>query len=175
MLIGPKFDSFFIRTIGALRYLELLLTRPWVVDVGNIPGFEALKSIHLRIPNPASYIIQKILIQDEGRKRESMAKDFYYIFEVSVLFRNALDELRHDYQELRRAFPEKWISRFERNIIVSFRDALAEGPVMASQVHSGIQINQPGTMPVDEVVIAASVQRFIRGLCSSDARRTIQK
>ncbi len=147
-----------------LRYLELLLTRPWVVDVGNIPGFEALKSIQLRIPNPTSYIIQKILIQDEGRKRESLAKDFYYIFEVSVLFRNALDELRRDYQELRRAFPEKWISRFERNITESFRGALAEGPVMAAQVHRAIQANPPGNMPVDEVVIAASVQRMARNL-----------
>jgi hypothetical protein len=148
-----------------MRYLELLLTRPWVVDVGNIPGFAALKSVQLRIPNPASYIVQKILIQHEGRKRESVAKDFYYIFEVSVLFRNALDELRCDYQALCGEFPMKWMSRFERSVAVLFRDPFAEGPVMAAQVHRGIQANPPGEMPVDEVVIAASVQRLIRGLC----------
>ncbi len=148
-----------------LRYLELLLTLPWVVDAGNIPGLAALKSIQLRISNPASYIIQKVLIQDEGRKRESVAKDFYYIFEVSVLFRNALDGLRRDYQGLCGVFPMKWMSRFERSVAVSFRDPLAEGPVMAAQVHRGIQANPPGEMPVDEVVIAASVQRLIRGLC----------
>ncbi len=148
-----------------LRYLELLLTRPWAADVGNMPGFGALKSIHLKIPNPASYIIQKILIQDEGRKRESVAKDFYYIFEASVLFRNALDEVRCDYQELCRAFPTKWISRFERNISTSFRDSDAEGPVMAAQVHRGIQLDRSGNMPVDETIIAASVQRMIQKLC----------
>ncbi len=76
-----------------LRYLQMLLSRPWRIDLMNVPGFEGFRAVTVRIPNPAAYFVQKVLIQSQKRAPASSAKDFYYLFEISLLFRNAHDEL----------------------------------------------------------------------------------
>jgi hypothetical protein len=76
-----------------LRHLELLLVAPWSVRIGagtDVPFDEA---VALLVPNPVSFIIQKVLIHDK-RKPGKKAEDVLYIHDTLELFGAALDELR---------------------------------------------------------------------------------
>lgn len=144
-----------------LRYLELLHHRPWSIDAGDVAGMKALAGIQIRIPNPAAYIMQKILIQDEGRKRRDIAKDCYYVFEVSVVFRQAMPVIRKEFESIRNSFPDKWVKRFQTGIAALFRDEYAEGAAMAARMCEDIKTGSKKDSPVDEAVISASVRRMI--------------
>lgn len=76
-----------------LRHLELLLVEPWSVQIG--PGGEIPFDgpIEVLVPNPVSFIIQKVLIH-EKRKPGKKAHDVLYIHDTLELFGAALDELR---------------------------------------------------------------------------------
>lgn len=145
-----------------LRYLELLLFNTWTVTPERIGGqLGALKGLRIRIPNPSAYVVQKTLIQDQGRKRESMAKDFYYIFEVSVVFRNALDQIAEEYKALASQSPSKWRRRFSVKIAEAFAGPDAEGTQMAWDVYRFMPRQFEAGLYVDPNIIAASVGRMI--------------
>jgi hypothetical protein len=125
-----------------LRYLEILSRNPWQVDLGRAPEFLRLKGTMVRIPNPAAYVLQKILIRDQGRRAESRAKDCYYMYEVSVVFRDNLAALGREYADL-RDLPAPWIKRFEKGIRSLFRDEHSEGATSALDVREGAGIGGP--------------------------------
>ncbi|MDA0577869.1 MAG: GSU2403 family nucleotidyltransferase fold protein [Verrucomicrobia bacterium] len=87
-----------------LRYLELLLHRTWELDLGRVPEFAQMQGTIIRIPNPAAYAVQKVLIRDQQRAAQSAAKDCYYIYEISVIFRDNLDLLAKEYSHLQEKF-----------------------------------------------------------------------
>jgi hypothetical protein len=76
-----------------LRHLDILLVAPWSVQIG--PGKEIPfdEPVDVLVPNPVSFIIQKVLIHAK-RKPGKKAQDVLYIHDTLELFGAALDELR---------------------------------------------------------------------------------
>ena len=150
-----------------LQYLDILLQRPWRVEVRAVPGFETCASLSwVQVPNPAAYVVQKVLIRDQRRPPESMAKDCFYLFEIAVVFRDALDRLAEEYAELSGRFPRRWLQRFEGEARRLFADRDAEGAVAAMRVHRGISnLASTGWQP-DEAVAAAAVAKMLERLFS---------
>ena len=91
-------------TAQRLRYLELLLVSPWNVRLPEDWG----EPIELRIPNPVSYIVQKLLIHDD-RTANKKAQDILYIHDTIELFGSVIDELRLLWREqVQQALHERW-------------------------------------------------------------------
>jgi len=107
----------------------------------------------IRVPNPAAYVLQKILIRDQRRKPESQAKDCYYMYEVSVVFRDNLGALGREYAEL-QDLPAPWLKRFTKGIRPLFQDEHAEGVTSALDVHRDSGVGGPR-------LTAAIIQRAV--------------
>jgi hypothetical protein len=99
-------------TAQRLRYLEILLRTPWAVTLEAEWGANA--SRELRIPNPVSFIVQKLLIHDR-RPREKKAQDLLYIHDTLELFAEELDNLAALWRDdVRHTMHENWIRELER-------------------------------------------------------------
>jgi len=138
MLRDPAFDRVFAAAVEVMR--------PYLGDIICIGGCaNALYRHHgvmVRVPNPAAYVVQKVLIRDQRRKIESRAKDCYYMYEVSVVFRDNLAALGREYDGL-HDLPAPWMKRFAKGIRTLFRDEHAEGATSALDVHEGSGIDGP--------------------------------
>ena len=77
-------------TAQRLRHLELLLDTPWRVRLGADWGLD--HAVDVRIPNPASFIAQRLLIHDQ-RLPAKKAQDILYIHDTLELFGGQLNEL----------------------------------------------------------------------------------
>ena len=120
-LVGPSTtrDGKHLATLGKagitaqrLRYLDLLLTSPWSVVL--TPEWGATTPLNLRVPNPVSFIVQKLLIHDD-RPRDKKAQDLLYIHDTLELFAPELDNLAELWRgEVRPSMPEKWAQRIMR-------------------------------------------------------------
>jgi hypothetical protein len=96
-------------TAQKLRYLDLLLLSPWSVRVGSDLGVAA--DVDLRVPNAASFVVQKLLIHSD-RPGAKKAQDVLYIHDTLELFGGSLDELRGLWLEkLRPAVSPGWAKR----------------------------------------------------------------
>ena len=96
-------------TAQRLRYLELLLKSPWTVTL--TPEWGATTPLDLRIPNPVSFIVQKLLIHDD-RARDKKAQDLLYIHDTLELFASELDGLAALWQgKVRPSMHERWVQR----------------------------------------------------------------
>jgi hypothetical protein len=136
-----------------LRYLSLLFSHPWVVELRRVPGFDDVKDLAVQIPDPAAYVVQKILIRDQGRSEASAEKDCFYIYEVSVVFRDALDAIREEYRRLSPCTP-KWKKRFESEARKLFADEDAEGPLNVVDIanDSATAVDFGDAVPTGEAV-----------------------
>jgi hypothetical protein len=119
-----------------LRYLDILEHGTWELDLGRVPEFECLSGTVIRLPNPMAYVAQKILINARRQESVSKAKDFYYIYEISVIFRDYLDALATDCRNLERTFRTQ-IRDFKRKAAICFASSSAEGPTLALEVCRG--------------------------------------
>lgn len=77
-------------TAQRLRHLALLLEEPWQVTLGVDWGVAS--DTLVRIPNPASFIAQRLLIHDQ-RPPAKRAQDILYIHDTLELFGGELDAL----------------------------------------------------------------------------------
>ena len=94
-------------TAQRLRYLELLLKSPWTVALEAEWG--AASPQELQIPNPVSFIVQKLLIHND-RPRDKQAQDLLYIHDTLELFAPELDALAALWRdELRGAMHANWV------------------------------------------------------------------
>jgi hypothetical protein len=99
-------------TAQRLRYLEVLLHTPWEVTLEADWGVKEPRE--LRIPNPVSFIVQKLLIHDR-RPREKKAQDLLYIHDTLELFAEELDNLAALWRDdVRHTMHENWIRELER-------------------------------------------------------------
>lgn len=73
-----------------LRYLEVLLHQPWLVTIPTDESGLNEAVADLRVPNPVSFMIQKLLIRDKrvGHKR---AQDVLYIHDTLQIFYAAIE------------------------------------------------------------------------------------
>lgn len=79
-------------TAQKLRYLDILLVNPWTVTIGEEQGVPLARPATILIPNPASFIVQKLLIEAR-RRREDRAKDALYVHDTIELFAADLEAL----------------------------------------------------------------------------------
>ena len=80
-------------TAQKLRHLELLLAEPWKVQVGADGKVPIERVVDLVVPNPVSFIVQKLLIH-KHRDADKKAQDVLYIHDTVELFSGSLDKLR---------------------------------------------------------------------------------
>ena len=80
-------------TAQKLRHLELLLVGPWKVQVAAESKVPIERAIDLVVPNPVSFIVQKLLIH-KRRDADKKAQDVLYIHDTLELFGSSLDKLR---------------------------------------------------------------------------------
>jgi len=73
-----------------LRFLEVLLFKPWLVTIPKAESGLDEALADLRVPNPVSFMVQKLLIRDrrEGKKR---AQDVLYISDTLKIFYGAIE------------------------------------------------------------------------------------
>jgi len=76
-----------------VRHLDMLLVEPWVVRLSNNEGVPVPSPLDVMIPNPASFIAQKILVRKD-RARDKQAQDALYIHDTLELFGGELASLR---------------------------------------------------------------------------------
>ncbi|HVY07497.1 MAG TPA: GSU2403 family nucleotidyltransferase fold protein [Burkholderiales bacterium] len=79
-------------TAQKLRHLDILLVSPWQVRVGKSQHIPLPNSTDLQIPNPVSFIAQKLLIH-ENRSPAKRAQDLLYIHDALELFGGAISQL----------------------------------------------------------------------------------
>lgn len=99
-------------TAQRLRYLELLLLCLWTVVLDKAWGAEP--PLDLQIPNPVSFIVQKLLIHDQ-RLADKKAQDILYIHDTLELFGPELDTLGTIWREcVHEAMHERWVRDFRQ-------------------------------------------------------------
>jgi hypothetical protein len=84
-------------SVQKLRHLELLLQNPWDVMIGPAAGYLMPGVRRILVPNPAAFLVQKILIH-EKRDRDRRAKDILYIHDTIETFGGNLAAIREQWQ-----------------------------------------------------------------------------
>lgn len=153
-------------TAQPLRYLDLLLFEPWVIELARVPGFDDMTHTPpLRIPQPLTYLMQKVLSRDEqGRTPDKREKDCYYIYESAVVFRDARGSIAAALPAIAESFPDPWIERFIRELETLFRTPQSEGPVSAARVARASVVGVTGAPRIDEAMVHASVDPLVSEL-----------
>jgi hypothetical protein len=122
-----------------LRHLEVLLHDPWLVTIPAEDSGIGEAVADLRIPNPVSFIIQKLLIR-EDRARTKRAQDVLYIYDAIYLFSDAIeDELLPVWKSL-----EATLTDAQRKSITAGVDALF------SEVND--LVREAVTIPTDRMI-----------------------
>jgi Nucleotidyltransferase len=94
-------------TAQKLRHLDILLINPWLITVGLDQDVPLPRPTDLKVASPASFIVQKLLIQRD-RTPGKRAQDVLYIHDVLELFGGALPTLKALWEEeVRPALPAK--------------------------------------------------------------------
>ena len=81
-----------------LRYIELLLNAPWRIRLDGTSGFPVKRPTTVQVPNPASYLAQKLLIHDRLESKDR-AKHVVYIHDTIQTFGRSLDRLQHEWTD----------------------------------------------------------------------------
>ena len=104
-----------------LRYLEILLVRPWSLEVDSSTGIEISNGMQVTIPNPVTFIAQKLFIKSK-REANKQAQDALYIHDTIDLFANKLDDLNKIWiEEIRPTLPPKTATSIESQAREQFR------------------------------------------------------
>lgn len=101
-------------TAQRLRYLELLLVSPWSVRLDGLRSFPLAKPADVLIPNPVSYIAQKLLIHAR-RRPDKQPQDVLYMHDTLELFGHDLNGLREEWlQRVRPNLPGRSVREIDR-------------------------------------------------------------
>jgi hypothetical protein len=112
-----------------LRFLEVLLFKPWLVTIPKEESGLDEAVADVRVPNPVSFMVQKLLIRDrrEGRKR---AQDVLYISDTLKIFYGAMEsDLAPIWKELEatlHANQRKSVREGVRELFSQMNDAIRE-------------------------------------------------
>ncbi|MGV8084155.1 MAG: GSU2403 family nucleotidyltransferase fold protein [Coriobacteriia bacterium] len=117
---GPRMVQSGLYAVG-LHYIDLLLGRPFEICV-DLSG----QSTQVRVPSPASFVIQKCLTFRQRREQERRAKDLYYIFDVWDSCREWRDWILTEAAELRIS-RGSWMKRAVANLDQPFAEPDGEG------------------------------------------------
>ncbi|WP_244115961.1 GSU2403 family nucleotidyltransferase fold protein [Burkholderia gladioli] len=133
-----------------LRRFSLLMALPWRVSIAAGTAGLPVPLHGLRIPNPVSFIAQKILIRDERRRQRKLAQDILYIHDAIVLFADRASRLA----VLWRDDVAHHVSARERAEIVEGIEALF-GEVTD-------ELRAAARIPVDRLLVPREMQAICR-------------
>ncbi len=88
-------------TAQKMRHLELLLASPWSVQIGPAQQVPIVADVDVFVPNPTSFIVQKLLIHS-ARPPGKRPQDVLYIHDTLELFGSSLGDLRRLWAEMVR-------------------------------------------------------------------------
>lgn len=142
-------------TAEALDYLDLLLLYPWTIDLKDVPPLAVAESLPINIPNPVSYVMQKVLIRSRRGTAAKRAKDCYYIYETAVLFRNALPTVTDSARQVAGCMPAKWCKDFVRLADETF------GHVNAVGIQESLSVAEENGIPVTAAMIHLAIARLL--------------
>lgn len=83
-------------SVQKLRHLGVLLGTPWEVMIAAASGYPTPGVRQVRVPNPAAFLAQKILIRDK-RNIAKRAKDVLYIHDTIETFGGNLSAIRDEW------------------------------------------------------------------------------
>lgn len=99
-------------TAQKLKYLEILLTEPWLLRLNDGNGFPlGNEGASVKVPNPAAYLMHKVLVLPE-RKQEKQAKDILYIHDTLLMFTGAFDQLGVQARLVAEKMHPRWMQTF---------------------------------------------------------------
>lgn len=105
-------------TAQRLKYFEGLLTLPWTVTLNAEWGAD--QPVDIQIPNPASFIAQKLLIYDR-RSRGKQPQDILYIHDTLQLFASELDRLGEIWRDgVCPDLPTRWLRKLKTSRSIYF-------------------------------------------------------
>jgi hypothetical protein len=141
-----------------LRHLDLLLDAPWSVRVGPDVGVPLDRAADVLLPNPVSFIVQKLLIHDK-RPANKRAQDVLYIHDTLELFGGVIDNLRTSWiDQLRPTMPAKTARRAEATARAVFEQ-------MTDTIREAVRIPQDRHLSPD--VVRAACQYGLSEIFSS--------
>jgi hypothetical protein len=109
-------------TAQRLRHVDLLQKYPFAVTLGSAVGFPIEPVAEVLLPNPVSFIAQKLLIH-QRRDLGKRAQDVLYIHDTLFLFASHLDDLREIWKEdVQPALPLITATRVARLARERFRE-----------------------------------------------------
>ncbi len=135
-------------TAQKLRHLDLLLEAPWRVRI-EAEAMPITPSVDLLVPNPVSFIVQKLLIH-KRRDAQKKAQDILYIHDTLELFGASLGQLRTVWKdEVRPRIPARTANR---------------AMVIAAELFNGVTdvIREAARMPQDRRLQPESVRAAIQ-------------
>lgn len=103
-------------TTQMLRHLDILLQSPWSVNLDSGAGFPLERPLTVRVPNPAAYIVQKVLVSQKRRPADR-EKDIVYIHDTFHAFSDALPSIREEWQKLRSTMHFSHVNKFEKLVV----------------------------------------------------------
>jgi len=102
-------------TAQTLRYLDILLASPWQVTLTRDRGFPVARSRAISIPNPAAYIVQKMLVLPK-RSPDKQSKDLLYVHDTFAIFADSLASVRAAWEALRKTMLAGHVRTFEKTV-----------------------------------------------------------
>ncbi len=121
-------------TAQKLRHLDILLVKPWAVTLTRELGFPVSRPQTIRVPNPASYVVQKVLVLGK-RHPSSQPKDVLYLHDTFAAFTDATPKMREAWDALRSAMSPAHVRSFQtkaRNLISGPSDLLRSAARIAA-------------------------------------------
>jgi hypothetical protein len=143
-------------TAQKLRHLDLLLVDPLSLRLTADQGFPFESPVAIRVANPASYVVQKVLVLDK-RRPDKQAKDLLYVHDTFSVFADALPRVRAAWDALR--------PRLHRNHVRQFEDRarrLAAAVTDLARAAVRVAADRPRP-PTPELLVAALRAGFAGG------------
>ena len=119
-----------------LRYVEVLLARPWSVTLSANNGFPLADETPVQIANPVSFLAQKILIHGR-RNRHDRTKDILYMHDTIETFATGIDGLQAEWSaNIRRELHANAVRTVERAAATLFGEVTDSIRGASQVVHS---------------------------------------
>jgi hypothetical protein len=136
--------------VEMFRYVDLLLKEPWEYSLVPEHGFSSAKEqCLLRVVNPISYLMQKVLTVGRRPQDSKKAKDVLYIHDTLLIFGENLDNFQDLAERLLIELPPKTQNEFHRLRDKLFTSSLTQGAAQIAK-ESG-RLAPPSAQRVQEV------------------------
>ncbi|MFZ4580679.1 MAG: GSU2403 family nucleotidyltransferase fold protein [Myxococcota bacterium] len=158
-MAGNKSPPYVMLPIGlrvpTIRYLDLLLVDPVALDLAKVPGANAAAGTVVRLPQPATFVLQKALIR-AARPADKRAKDMAYVHDVVMLSQNEWSTAHRIVADVIAGGGEHavWMRRALKDLRALFANPSADGVVEAQRqlANSGMAA-APSSDAICEVVL----------------------